>query len=222
VLIAYWAALKFIPVPEFGAGDLRPGHTLTDWIDRSLIPGHLYRGDRDPEGLLGIVPAIATCLAGVLTGHLLKSARYTGHIKTALMVVAGAVCLGLAWLWNHEFANTNNWWRFPINKNLWSSSFVLHCAGWSLLFLSLFYLVIDVWQFRRWAILFTVIGANSIFIYMTASGGIIDYAHTTHYFFDGILKHAGEYQPLLFACAVVLVEWLVLYLLYRKKIFLRV
>jgi predicted acyltransferase len=221
LLLAYWAALKFVPVPGFGAGDFSPGHTLTDWIDRTLIPGRLYKGDRDPEGLLGTVPAIATCLAGVLTGQLLKTARFGGHVKTLIMILAGAVCLGLAWLWNHEFPNTSNWWRFPLNKNLWSSSFVLHCAGWSLLFLALFYLVIDVWRLRRWAILFTVIGANSIFIYMTA-GGIIDFDHTTRFFFDGILRHTGDYQPLLFATAVVFIEWLLLYFLYRKRIFLRV
>ncbi len=222
ILIAYWAALKFIPVPGFGPGDLAPGHTLTDWIDRSLIPGRLYKGDRDPEGLLGVVPAIATCLAGVLTGNVLKSARWGGHIKTLFMILAGAICLGLAWLWNYDFPDTNNWWRFPINKNLWSSSFVLHCAGWSLLFLSLFYLIIDVWRLRRWSIIFTVIGANSIFIYMTASGGIIDYAHTARFFFDGALKHTGDYRPLLLATSVVFIEWLLLYIMYRKKIFLRV
>jgi predicted acyltransferase len=78
LLVAYWAALKFIPVPHFGAGDLAPGHTLTDWVDRMLIPGELYKGDRDPEGLFGVIPATATCLAGVLAGHLLRNSRYNG------------------------------------------------------------------------------------------------------------------------------------------------
>jgi predicted acyltransferase len=221
LLILYWAALKFIPVPGFGAGDLSPGHTLTDWIDRSVIPGRLHRGDRDPEGILGVVPAIATCLAGVLTGHLLKSSRVGGLAKTGTMIFAGVICLGLGWLWNGDIEHIT-WWSFPINKNLWSSSFVLWCAGLSLLFLSLFYLVIDVWKFRRWAILFTVIGANSIFIYMTATGRIIDYANTADYFFGGALQHTGSYQPLLSVVSVVLIEWLLLYFMYRKKMFLRV
>src|SRR4030095_12649423 len=97
----------------------------------------------------------------VLTGHLLKSARYSGYVKTAIMIVVGAISIGLAWLWNGDVENIT-WWSFPVNKNLWSSSFVLNCAGLSLFFLSVFYLVIDVWKLRRWAIIFTVIGANSI------------------------------------------------------------
>lgn len=211
LLVGYWAALKFIPVPGFGAGDLSPGHTLTDYIDRLLIPGRLYNGDRDPEGLLGTVPAIGTALAGALTGQFLKTSRYNGHIKSLAMVMAGLICLGLAWLWDLDF---------PINKNLWSSSFVLWCAGLSLLLLALFYLVIDVWRFRAWTLFFVVIGSNSILIYM--SEAFIDFEYTAHKLFDGALKHTGQYQPLLWALAVVAVKWLMLYVLYRKKVFLRV
>jgi len=211
ILIGYWALLKFVPVPTFGAGDLSPGHTLTDFIDRSLVPGRLYHGDRDPEGLLGVVPAIATALAGAVTGRLLKNERLSGYVKTLIMVIAGLACLGLGWLWNLEF---------PINKNLWTSSFVLHCAGWSLLLLALFYLVIDVWRLRAWTLFFVVIGSNSILIYMAQQ--FVDFQHTTHFFFDGALKNAGAYQPLLWAIAVVFVEWLLLLLFYKKRIFLRV
>jgi predicted acyltransferase len=220
VLVGYWAALKFIPVPGYGAGDLSPGHTLTDFIDRTLIPGQLYihvpdthppQNIRDPEGLLGTIPAIGTALAGAVTGQFLKNARFTGYGKTLGMVVAGLVCLGLARLWN---------FNFPINKNLWSSSFVLWCAGLSLLLLSVFYLVIDVWRLRAWAFPFVAIGSNSILIYMAPL--FIDFGYATRFFFGGALKHTGQYQELLAAMALVLVKWLFLYLLYRKRIFLRV
>ena len=211
LLVGYWAALKLIPVPGFGAGNLEPGKTLTDFIDRLLIPGQLYQGDRDPEGLFGTIPAIGTALAGALTGQFLKNENHTGYFKTAAMALVGVACLGLAQLWNLYI---------PINKNLWSSSFVVHCAGCSLLFLALFYLVIDVWQFRRWAFFFVVIGMNSILIYLATN--FVDFAHTTHFFFDGVLRHTGEFKPLLWSIAVVMVEWLLLYMLYRKKIFLRV
>jgi predicted acyltransferase len=211
LLAGYWAALKFIPVPGFGAGDLAPGHTLTDYVDRLMIPGRLYQGNRDPEGLLATIPAIATALAGSATGELLKSQRYTGYVKTLLMVVAGVICLGLARLWNLDF---------PINKNLWSSSFVLHCAGWSLLFLAPFYLVIDVWRLRGWAMFFVVIGSNSILIYL--ADAFIDFEHTARFFFEGLLSETGAYKPLLWACAVLLVKWVLLLFLYRKRIFLRV
>jgi predicted acyltransferase len=211
LLVGYWAALKFIPVPEFGAGDLAPGHTLTDFIDRTFLPGRLYKGDRDPEGILGTVPAVATALAGAVTGQFLKKSTHSGYVKSAAMAAVGLVCLGLAWLWNLDF---------PINKNLWSSSFVLHCAGWSLLLLAFFYLVVDVWRWRRWALLFIVIGSNSIFIYMAQR--LVDFQHTTHFLFDGMLEHTGPYQPLLWAVALLAVKWLLLYVLYRHKIFVRV
>ena len=212
LLVGYWAALKFIPVPEYGAGDLDPGHTLTDWIDRTLLPGRLYKEVRDPEGILGTVPAIATALAGGVTGYFLKHNRDSGYFKTGVMALVGVVCLGLAWAWNFEF---------PINKNLWSSSFVLHCAGWSLLLLAVFYLVIDVWKFRRWAFFFVVIGSNSILIFMAPR--MIDFKYAARFFFDGAIGLANEsVQPLLLAVAVLAVKWLFLYLMYRKKIFLRV
>lgn len=106
---------------------------------------------------------------------------------------------------------------FPINKNLWSSSFVLHCAGLSLLLLSAFYLIVDVWRLRAWTLLLVVIGCNSIFIYMAQE--FIDFAHLL---FDGMLKNSGAYQSLLWPIAVLTVKWLLLYWLYRKRVFLRV
>ncbi|MFO0789016.1 MAG: DUF5009 domain-containing protein [Pirellulales bacterium] len=211
LLVGYWAALRFIPVPEFGAHDLTPGHTLTDYIDRMLIPGKLYRGDRDPEGLLATVPAIGTALFGAVTGQWLKDERLGGYLKAGGMIIAGAVCLGLAQLWNLEF---------HINKNLWTSSFVLQCAGLSLLLLSLFYLIIDVWHWRRWAFPFIVIGSNSILIYLIVR--VIDFDYAAKFLFGGALRRAGDYQLLLWATAIVVLKWLLLYLLYRKRIFLRV
>ncbi len=109
LLLGYWAALRFVPAPGFGAWDLSPGHTLTDYIDRLLLPGRLYQGDRDPEGLFATIPAIATALLGMTTGQLLKRTDLSGYRKTLMMASGGAVCLGLAWLWNMDF---------PFNKNL--------------------------------------------------------------------------------------------------------
>jgi predicted acyltransferase len=127
------------------------------------------------------------------------------------MVIAGVVCLGLAWLWNIDF---------PINKNLWSSSFVLNCAGWSLLLLSLFYLVIDVWQLCKGTLFFTVIGANSILIYMAPR--FLDFDYTNERLLGGILNIAGEHRTLLLAVTLLAIKWCLLYCLYRKKIFLKV
>ena len=215
LLIGYWAALRFIPVPGFGAGDLSPGHTLTDYLDRLLVPGKLYQGDRDPEGLFATIPAIATALLGVMTGQLLMRRDYSGWRKALLMVVGGLICLAVGWGWDQEFAL-----RFPINKNLWSSSFVLFCAGWSLLLLSLFYVVIDVLKFHLGITFFTVIGANSILIYMAPT--FIDFNYTANRILAGPSSLLPTYGPLILAVGVFSIKWLLLYLLYRKKIFLKV
>ena len=211
LLVGYWAALRFIPVPEFGAGDLAPGHTLTDFIDRHVVPGKLYKDVRDPEGLFAVIPAIATALLGCLTGQWLRRDDIGGKKKSGFMAIAGLACLGLAWLWNIDF---------PINKNLWSSSFVLNCAGWSLLLLSLFYLVVDVWQFRKGTLFFTVIGANSILVYMAPT--FINFDYTNESLFGGILSLADGHKALLLAVTLLAIKWGLLYLLYRKKIFLKV
>ena len=215
LLMGYWAALRFIPVPGFGAGDLTPGHTLTDYLDRLLIPGQLYQGDRDPEGLLATIPAIATALLGVITGQMLMRRDWNGWRKTGTLVLGGLVCVALGWAWDLE-----SWFRFPINKNLWSSSFVLYCAGWSLLLLALFYLVIDVWKFRWGVTFFTVIGANSILIYMAPC--FIDFKFTANSILAGWASLAPAYGPLILAVGVFVIKWLLLYLLYRKKIFVKV
>lgn len=217
LLVGYWAALKFIPVPGFGAGDLSMGATLTDYIDRALIPGQLYhmKGSaphHDPEGLLATIPAIGTALAGAITGQFLKTPHYNGYRKTLGMMIAALACLDLALWWSVDF---------PINKNLWSSPFVLYCACWSLLLLAAFYLVIDVWRFRAWTLPLVVIGSNSILIYMAQK--FINFDYTANFFFGGLYKITAEtYQPLLMAVAVFAIKWLMLYLFYRKKIFLRV
>ena len=194
-----------------------PGHNLADYIDRALIPGRLLHFqdpglERDPEGILSTVPAIGTALAGALTGRFLKSERYGGYVKTVAMIIAALVCVGLALLWNRDF---------PINKNLWSSSFVLYCAGWSLLLLATSYLVIDVWRFRLWTLPFIVIGSNSILIYMAQK--FIKFEYTADFFFGGLINQtAVSYQALLVAIAILTTKWLFLYFLYRKRIFLRV
>ncbi len=211
LLVTYWALMKFVPVPDYGAGDLGPAHTLADYIDRTLMPGRLLHGDRDPLGILATIPAVSTALAGAITGHFLKSERYGQYFKTVAMAAAGVVCFVLAYLWN---------FNFPINKNLWTSSFMLHCAGYSLLLMAFFYLIIDVWRLRTWAMFFVVIGSNSILMYMARR--CVDFDFTTHYFFDGLLGTTGPYQPLLFAMAVVCVEWLMLLVLYKNRIFLKV
>jgi predicted acyltransferase len=129
------------------------------------------------------------------------------------MMAGGLVLVGLGKGWGIVF---------PIIKNLWTSSFVLYAGGWSLLLLSVFYLVIDVWKLRAWSFPFVVIGLNSITIYMLAAG-IINFQSMNEYFFPGIIRLFSEpVQPVISSLGYILCEWVFLYILYRNKVFLKV
>jgi predicted acyltransferase len=208
LLVGYWAALTWIPVPGFGAGNLAPGANLTDWIDRSVLPGKLYKGVRDPEGLFATLPAIATALGGALAGTFLTSER-SPAAKVAQLALAGAALIALGAAWGLVF---------PLNKNLWTSSFAVWCAGWSALLLALFYLAVDVAGWRRGALFFEVIGANAILIYVLQS--FVDFEALARLLLEkrGALKlHAA-----LAAGGGLALKWLLLYALYRRRWFLRV
>lgn len=215
ILLGYYAMMMLIPVPGYGAGDLSMEGNLASYIDRMILPGKLYLGIHDPEGLFSTIPAIGTALLGMLTGQLLiiKKNKLGDFQKLGIMTVAGISLVLLAILWNLSF---------PINKNLWTSSFVFLTGGLSLLFLSLFYLVTDIWKIRGWSFIFVIIGLNPITIYL-AQSGMIDFWSTAQYFFGGLIGKLPEVsQGFWNAVVYFLVSWLFLYFLYRKKIFFRV
>lgn len=216
ILLAYWAALKLIPVPGVGAGVLTPQGSLCGYLDRHFLPGVLVADVYDNEGLIAPISGAALALIGALAGRLLRNSAVTALRKVAILAGAGLAAALLAWGWGH--------W-FPIVKNMWTSSFCLYAAGWGLMLLALFYLVIDVWQIRKWAFPFVLIGANALIIYI-AQTGLIDFRSTTHYLFDWPLAtlktHYGEpVSELVFACLLCVVQWGFLYFLYRKKVFIR-
>ncbi|MCA9042443.1 MAG: hypothetical protein KDA65_18965, partial [Planctomycetaceae bacterium] len=130
-----------------------------------------------------------------------------GYEKVTWMALVGAILWGAAKLWD---------FNFPINKNLWTSSFVLITVGWSLMLLALFYLIIDVWKVRWWTFFFVVIGSNSLFIYLV--GGFIDFEAIVSILFR---KEGNWIHPDLVIVAALALKWLLLYYMYRKKIFLR-
>ena len=212
LLIGYWLLLKFTAAPGFPKGDLTMQGNFASYIDHLVMPGRLYLRIHDPEGLMSTIPAIGTGLLGILTGSMLKNSPITPQRKALLLAVAGVIFLGLAQLWNLDF---------PINKNLWTSSFVLQVGGFSLLLLSLFYYVIDVQGYKNWAFFFKVIGMNSILIYL--SGLFIDWEYTTNGFFKWLGQLVGDpFNIVVMAICYVMIKWLFLYFMYKKKIFLRV
>lgn len=213
ILIGYWLAMKFIPVPGFGAGDLSMEGSLESYIDRLLLPGRLHSKVHDPEGILSTIPAIATGLLGIFTGTFIRSRRYEPlkSVYFLLLTALALILIGLIW---DIF--------FPINKRLWTSSFVLFVGGWSIAFFALFYLIVDVLQWKKWAFPFLLIGTNSIVIYMAVEG-VVNFAYTADFIFGGIINHIAEPASALFkAISVVIVELVFLYFLYRNKLFLRV
>jgi len=155
LLVAYWLLMILTPVPGYGAGDLSVDGNLVAFIDRTLLAGHIYKPNYDPEGIFSTIPAIATTLCGVLAGHWLRASR-TPLDKVRGMVVAGVVGVLVGWLWH-------GW--FPINKPLWTSSYVLFTAGMALLLLALCYWLIDIKGWRRWSLPFVVFGVNALIVF---------------------------------------------------------
>ncbi len=215
LLIGYWLLLLLFPAHDLGSNDpFSQTGNLASYIDRLLMPGKLYLGNHDPEGLFSTVPAISTALLGMFTGEFMKSEYLKDRQlkKVLYIIIAGIAFMLLGKIWNYGF---------PINKNLWSSSFVCFVGGLSLLLFAVFYLVIDVWKLRKWAFFFVVIGMNPITIYL--ANRIINFDHASKFFFDGLISVFPEnWAQFLGAIGYTSVGWVFLYILYRKKIFLKV
>jgi predicted acyltransferase len=160
LLVGYWAAMRFVPVPGIGAGNLAEGKNLANWIDSQWLPGRKWDGDHDPEGLLSNLPAIGTCLLGVLAGGWMRRPEDgRGLGKTAGLLAAGVLLLGLGWGWA---------WDFPVIKKLWTSSYVLVAGGWSCLLLAAFHWIVDVRGWTTWCRPFIWVGLNPIAVYLSA------------------------------------------------------
>lgn len=212
LLVAYWAAMMFIPVPGFGAGNLTLEGNLAGFVDRALMPGRMIQKIFDENGFFEHIPATSLVLMGAMTGEFLRSAKFTENKKVLLLAGAGVVLIGLGNLWGLHF---------PINKRLWSSSFILATAGGCLVMLSLFYLIIDVLGYRKWAYFFVVIGLNSIVAYLGAK--FINFAYTADYLLNGFYQMSNEpVQHLIRELGILALEWLMLYFLYKKRIFVKV
>jgi len=155
-------------------------------------------------------------LLGGLTGQFLmsKNQNFTSFKKALYMGAAGLLFLGLGFVLGMSF---------PIIKKIWTSSFVVFAAGWSSILLSVFYLIIDVWKLKKWSFLFVVIGSNSIFIYVCQSG-ILDLRKTSEFFFNALIRYPvdASAQAVIASVAYLLVSWLLLYFMYKRKLFFKV
>lgn len=158
------------------------------------------------------IDAITNMLGGVLTGTFLKSIKYQPIQKTIYMLLAGAACALLGWLWSFET---------PFSESLWTSSFALGSIGWCLILMAVFYFIIDVKGYKRWAFFLKVIGMNPILIYV--SPFFIDWDFITNAFFKWSYQYSAEdWKNLIYWSAQTGIKWFFLYFLYRHKVFLRV
>ena len=226
LLLVYWALMALVPVPGFGVGDLSPDGNLAAFIDRAVFGSHTWQDTWDPEGLLSTIPAISTTLLGLLTGHLLRSGKERMEIAGWMFVLGWAgILLGLVW----NLA-------FPINKNIWTSSYVIFTAGAALQFLGVCYWLIDIKGWRGWAFPGMVFGKNAIAVYVL-SGILVDLMllirmpaadGTTTSLYSWFYHHlfvpwAGPLNgSLAFAMTYILILFGAMYLLYRRKIFIKI
>jgi predicted acyltransferase len=230
-LVGYWALLRFVPVPGLGLPGhnvpfMDPDRNLAAWLDRKLFMGHLYNGTRDPEGILSTIPAIATTLIGVLTGYWLRSEK-SPATKAIRMLLAGILGLAAGEVWSH--------W-FPINKNLWTSSFVLFSGGFALVFLAFLYWILEIKRWRGiWTMPVLVFGMNAIAGFVTDSFVYgPGYSFTVkspsgpvmwHDAAQAKLVSLGASAPnasLIYSLAALLFCWILLWFLWRRRIFLKV
>ena len=226
LLLVYWTLLVLVPVPGFGAGDLSMEGNLAAYLDRKLLGAHTWKPLYDPEGILSTMGALATTLCGVLAGHLLRSRRPPLERVSALFI-AGAACVALGWAWN--------FW-LPLNKALWTSSYVVFTAGLALELLACCYWLIDIKGYRRWALPFLVFGTNALAVYFlaemsvhltslirftSADGGQAD-IRTIIYEKLFASWASPVNASLLFAICTVLFWLAVMAVLYRKRIFIKV
>lgn len=230
LLLGYWLLMRHVAVPGFGVPGvdvplLDPDKNIAAWLDRRLMMGHLYEGTRDPEGVLSTFPALVNALCGVFAGEWIVAMRGKPAQLLRVLASCGVLCLVAGEVWNLSF---------PINKKLWTSSYVLVSVGVALLLLSLCYWVFDVRQLRlRWSRVFIVFGGNAIVAYffseIVASAlwlgvgeneariSLQHWIYNTLFSWIPSLPLAG----LSYSLAYVALCWLVVWMLDRKGIHLR-
>lgn len=227
LLLGYWAAMMLTPVPGYGAGRLDAEGNLAAYVDRIFFTGHMWKATWDPEGLLSTLPALATTLLGVFAGDWLRASGRSPKQKAGGLFVAGVAGLAVGALWGV--------W-FPINKNLWTSSYVMFTAGYGLVALALCYWLIDVRGWRRWSTPFLVYGANAILLYVLSglvsdvlqswkfSSGDGSSVSVKAYIFERLFAPLASptTASLLYGLAYVLLWLGIMWLFYRKRIFVKI
>jgi predicted acyltransferase len=200
---------------------LEPGQNLAAWIDSRFLPGKMWQGTWDPEGILSTFPAVVTTISGMLAGAFLLG-KMTWEQKVIRLMVAGFVLTIAGVVWG---------WAFPINKNLWTSSYVLFTSGLALLTLGASIFMVDMLGHKKWTMFGVIYGSNAITVYVLA--GLLyplfydikffGASFNTHFFdlFSNTLGLAPKFVSMMYALFFVGVNFIPAYILYRQKIFIK-
>jgi predicted acyltransferase len=233
LFVSYWLMMFYIPVPELGAGLFEKGRNFAAYIDSILLTGHMWGATKtwDPEGVISTIPAIATTLFGAVLGDYLRQSPHAKIEKSAWMFTAGAFFLLLG-------AVLDMW--MPINKNLWTVSYSIFMAGWAMCIFGIFYFLIDAKGYTRWAHPFVVYGMNAIFVFVLSGvaartmglwkfnvqlgdgtyGDVSIKTILTQNLFDPYFSPLNA--SLMHAVIWVSVMYLVVWVMYQKKWFVKV
>ena len=222
VLLIYWIWVAYIPVPGIGKPDLSlPEKNWANYMDTLLLPGVMWQKTWDPEGILSTFPAIVSGMIGMLIGKLYLTVRDDN--KRLVWLFFAGFCLFLAGgIWN---------WVFPINKNLWTSSYVLYTSGLGTMALAACILIVDIWGYKKWTFLGRVYGANAITSYVLAGilttvfyGLKLGGNSLNVWFMEGLTGIGAhpKFASMLYAIIYMLIIFIPALILYRKKIFIKV
>ncbi len=227
-LVLYYLLMTLLPVPDFGPANLEPGTNLAAWVDRLFLEGHLWAQSKtwDPEGILSTIPAISTGLLGILTGQLFSEIKNPSERVSWLFFIGGVLILsGLIW----DIA-------FPINKSLWTSSYVLYTGGLAMQVLAASHWLIDVNNRQSWTKLFHYFGVNAIFAFVvsglvakvllrtTLIGSTGEIGSLWSYLYQHLYASwlAPKIASLTFALTLVVLFFFILRWMYNRKIFIKV
>ena len=213
ILLGYYAAMFLIPVPGYGAGNMTMEGNLAGWIDRAIMPGRLINGIYDENALATSLPAFMLTVLGAWAGDILRNFKTDETYKTKLLFIIGVALLILGLIWSLHF---------PLVKKMWTSSFILVTAGASFLAMCLFYWLIDVKKHTKWSFFFKVIGLNSLAVYYL--NHFVDFRYTAAKLFSGIYGYLinENWHIVIQTFIATVLLWLLLYFMYKKKIFVKV
>lgn len=220
LLVGYWIVMTTIPTPGFGKVMLEPGQNLAAWVDSKYLPGKMWEGNWDPEGIMSTIPSTATCILGMLAGRIL-SAAIAPAMKVNYLFLAGTVSSVLGYFWGLVF---------PVNENLWTSSFVLVTAGFAAMILASFYLITDIMGYTAWSKPGVIFGANAITAYVLGDVlSLLFYqlplgSHSLNQHAVAAMTSLGimpELASWMYALIFVSISFIPVWIMFRRKVFIK-